>query len=747
MAEAKKVRTLRDMGYGEPSSTPPEALPLEDKAAFPEELQAAQKYAQEQGAANQSWSDWAEDVGTNIKNIATGFLPIALGGRGDIGLSDIAKGTYETAKEGALFPGRVVTGEVPLFDEAGRPTEQAIKGGMAFSNLATIPAGMKPITGLPEKAASNRIRSAIQEDVQAGKARGLDPTRTSTQRPQPLPGAYPRELSVLSEEGVYVSPYDLSGGPKTKSLIESAASKSEEARQTARALQERQTERQNESGFSVANTIDRMAGRPLAIGDEFSAAQKLIQDTNDPNYTAVMSMPEHGGLMSIDLQRIMESRPVFKDIIEDVNKTWANSGRTPPQILDANGKFVFNPNNMPPLEYLDQIYRKLRDETNNAYKSGDVTDANGLKKARDAFRDELDKLSAKLPDGRSSYQMIRDEASDVFGARDALEAGYNYPSVQNGLKASEISKALSSYSPEQLQRFREGLLSRLKEEALKPAGANSGFNKLVGYFDGTNPAMSQRLQEALGDDGYFRLSNQVQVQNIVNKGKKIDIGEKVSSGPQNVSKSTLALIAGAASAAGSLANNVPQIAKSITEAGAITPTTLGAGALLGVTGIGAALYKVAGAIHNKFERAVAVRIANALSSQDPAAISALNTIPPKTLNKYLTRFSYALEGLGVPSGEALKASAIGGKGPVQKEEIEKPKKRTLKDMLSNQQTDVAPENTGGRVARKSGGRIKSNPISAEVRRVRALLSEKTASMLSMPDDAIATALNIAKGKQ
>lgn len=53
---------------------------------------------------------------------------------------------------------------------------------------------------------------------------------------------------------------------------------------------------------------------------------------------------------------------------------------------------------------------------------------------------------------------------------------------------------------------------------------------------------------------------------------------------------------------------------------------------------------------------------------------------------------------------------------------------------------------GGRVQRKAGGRIRSNPISAEVRRVRALLSEKTASMLSMPDDAVATALHIAKGK-
>ncbi len=56
----------------------------------------------------------------------------------------------------------------------------------------------------------------------------------------------------------------------------------------------------------------------------------------------------------------------------------------------------------------------------------------------------------------------------------------------------------------------------------------------------------------------------------------------------------------------------------------------------------------------------------------------------------------------------------------------------------------APQNAGGRVPRKSGGRTMGNSISAEVKRVRALLSEKTASMLSVPDDAIATALHIAK---
>jgi hypothetical protein len=51
--------------------------------------------------------------------------------------------------------------------------------------------------------------------------------------------------------------------------------------------------------------------------------------------------------------------------------------------------------------------------------------------------------------------------------------------------------------------------------------------------------------------------------------------------------------------------------------------------------------------------------------------------------------------------------------------------------------------SGGRIQRKSGGRI-GNAISTEVDRTRALLGNKTASMLSMPDDAIVTALNHAK---
>lgn len=749
MENNKKVRTLRDIGYGESTAGTPDvtvAPQTEAAVGFPEEIEAGRKYALEQGLANQSWSDWAGDVGSNIKNIATGFLPTALGGRGDIGISDIISGAASSAKEGFMFPGRAASGEIKLFDEAGKPTEEAVKGSLAFSNLATIPSGMKPIAELPEKAASRRIRSAIQSDFETGKARGLDPTVRSGQRAQRLPGASPQELSILSREGVPTTVYDLSGGPKTKRLLEEAATKTEEARSTAKDLQQLQAERSANSGIAIGETIDKIAGRPISIGDEMAAARKVIKDTNDPNYTAVMSIPENNRLMSIDLQRIMESRPVFGEIIRDVNKTWANSGRVPPQILDARGRFSFNPQNMPPLEYLDQIYRKLRDETNKFYESGDVTDANGLKLARDAFRDELDNLAAKLPDGTSSYRMVRDEASDVFGAKDALEAGYNYLSVSNGLKASEITNALRSYNPEQLQRFRDGVFSRIKEEALKPSGASSGFNKLVTYFDGSNPAVSQKLLDALGDDNYFRLSNQVNIQNIINKSKAFDVSDQAVVKGKTYPTGALLGAGGIGAAAASALQSAPAISQILNPAN-LTPATIGTVLVTGAVGAGAGLYKIAGMFQNKFERAVATRIANALASQDPAAIAALNKIPPKALNQYLTRFSSLLERAGVSSGEALKASAISGKSPEDLEKLDKPKQRTLKDVL---QLDVPSgdlpvgQNAGGRVARKSGGRIRMNPISAEVKRVRALLSEKTASMLSVPDDAIATALHIAK---
>jgi hypothetical protein len=295
-----------------------------------------------------------------------------------------------------------------------------------------------------------------------------------------------------------------------------------------------------------------------------------------------------------------------------------------------------------------------------------------------------------------------------------------------------------------MQKFKEGLLTRIKEEALRPTGPSSGFNKIVSYFDGTNPAMSGRIFDVLGEDDYYRLANQVNVQNVVNKAKALNISDEiVTRSKKGIDAKTGALLGGGAA---TVLQSIPAITQTLSNP-ALSKGALVSGAVA-ATGAGlAGLYKIAGMFHDGFERAVATRIANALASQDPAAIAALNKIPPKALNQYLTRFSYFLEGAGAPSGEILKAAALDGKEPKPPEAVGGKKKKTLRDMLSKGADGGVPlQNAGGRVERKSGGRIGSNSISAEVRKVRALLSQKTASMLSMPDDAIATALHIAKGK-
>lgn len=113
----------------------------------------------------------------------------------------------------------------------------------------------------------------------------------------------------------------------------------------------------------------------------------------------------------------------------------------------------------------------------------------------------------------------------------------------------------------------------------------------------------------------------------------------------------------------------------------------------------------------------------------------------------MAKIDYALgRGAGltepVVSG-AAKTAKIAAPIAVTAEGAEK-RKRPVFTFSDTPVLETNEQSNGGRVARKSGGRAVGNAISAEVKRVRALLSEKTASMLSVPDDAIATALHLAK---
>lgn len=112
---------------------------------YAEEIASAKKLMADQAYQNQSWSDWAGDVGQNLYNTGMSFLPTALGGRGEVGLSDIAKGMYESGKSAATLPGDVLTGKTKVFDPtSGGLTDEVLRRGSDFTGFMTLGAGAIP---------------------------------------------------------------------------------------------------------------------------------------------------------------------------------------------------------------------------------------------------------------------------------------------------------------------------------------------------------------------------------------------------------------------------------------------------------------------------------------------------------------------------------------------------------------------------------------------------------------------------
>jgi hypothetical protein len=161
-----------------------------------------------------------------------------------------------------------------------------------------------------------------------------------------------------------------------------------------------------------------------------------------------------------------------------------------------------------------------------------------------------------------------------------------------------------------------------------------------------------------------------------------------------------------------LMENMPQVAQVLQS-----PITQGT-----AVGIGAATTaflgkKLVGSAKNAYEARVSQAILDAVNTRDPAKIAQLEKYSPQTLKIVLDR-----------------ATALGARGAVSEAG------QAGTPLEEEKRFEAIDE----RKQRKSGGRTNGNAISSEVKRVRALLSEKTASMLSIPDDAIATALHLAK---
>jgi len=488
--------------------------------------------------------------------------------------------------------------------------------------------------------------------------------------------------AVKSGENIYLA--DFLQGTAARSLLgKSFSPKQQEAMFR---INKEMESRANKVQDAVDDKFQYVVGRNLRDVDFDTAVKEANDKTRDGLYKTLKAMPEAQSIASANLGVLAQS-PLIKKAIASVNSK-----------LDAYpASWNVQGGSRPNLAYWDQVKRELQANVTTGMRSSDPSAVADVPLYQDAVKRLTRELDSIVP----TYGATRNKAAELFGVETSLEGGYKLAqtlAAGSPFKVGEFMQNYKKLRPSEKEAFAQGTARFMLQKA------TGDMSKLISYMD--NPNVSKTLKGVLGDDKFNALYAKAISSNLM---KNAD-GFTYTSSATGSKLRDLGV-----DVLGGVALTSPTIPASMASGNVGLKLAAGAAVATGA---------LAGIMMNASERKVANRVVQLAFSTDPKDARAFAKLladdydavaVARKLGDYL--YSGTQKGVIAYINNAREAGAA-----------------------------AVPQNAGGRVERKSGGRIGSNSISAEVRKVRALLSQKTASMLSMPDDAIATALHIAKGK-
>lgn len=488
------------------------------------------------------------------------------------------------------------------------------------------------------------------------------------------------KLKTASQSGEQLFLADFLQGDAARSLL--SRNFSPKQQQAMLSLNREIESRAAKIGDEVDDKFKYVMGRDLRAVDFDTAIADQNRIARDKLYTDLKSLPSAQAVYSPQIATLARSNGFVSDAIKAVNKQF-REGKISPS-WNVNPPTPVSPGN---LAYWDLVKREI-DHTIRGAQRGEAS-GNILAGATDA----KSSLTAALDSAVPEYGMVRNKASEMFGVETSLEGGYKLAqTLASGspFKVGEFMKNYKGLRPSEKQAFAQGTARYMLQKA------NGDMSSLIKYMD--NPNVTKTLKGVLGDDKFNTLYAKAVSANLMKNADRFDF---VSSATGSKLKDF------ATDVLGGMALAAPTI-----------PATMASGSLGAKIASGATIATgaLAGIAMNASERRVANKVVELAFSKDPKAARAFSK---------LLADDYDAVNVARKLGDYLYSGA---------------QKGTIA-YIESQRDDVPAE---GRVARKSGGRTVGNSISNEVKRVRALLSEKTASMLSVPDDAIATALHLAK---
>jgi hypothetical protein len=439
---------------------------------------------------------------------------------------------------------------------------------------------------------------------------------------------------------------------------------------------------------AVDDKFQFIVGRNLRDVDFATSIEEANRLAQDKLYTTLKALPTAQAVTSPELMTLSRTNGYVSDAIDAVNKQF-REGKISPK-WNVNPPTPASPGN---LAYWDLVKREI-DHTIRGAQKGE-TSGNILAGASDAKSELVKALDKTVPE----YGTVRNKASEMFGVETSLEGGYKLAqtlAAGSPFKVGEFMQKYNTLRPSEKKAFSEGAARFMLQKA------NGDMSGLLKYMD--NPNVSKTMKGVMGPDKYDALYAKAVSANLMSNAENFAFTSSTSG-------SKLKNLAG--DILGGIAFTAPTIPASMASGNIGLKLASGAAVATGA---------LAGIVMNASERKVANRVVELAFSTDPKDARAFSK---------LLADNYDAVNVSRKIGDYLHSGA---------------QKATIA-YINNQREAGAPpspQNAGGRIARKSGGRTGGNSISAEVKRVRALLSEKTASMLSVPDDAIATALHIAK---
>ena len=491
--------------------------------------------------------------------------------------------------------------------------------------------------------------------------------------------------AVENGENIYVADY-LSGTNAQKLLNEKYSQKQQAyLNQINNLINDRKSKVQDVVDQRFAGLFQR------DLGDNTYAA--ALKDANklerDKLYTDLKALPQSQSVISPNLLALYRDNGYISDAIDAVNKDFMGK-YLPQDVMPPMGGMA------PNIQYWNEVKFKLDDiikDAKNATTNEKKGNLAGAQRAKELLVQELDTL---VPE----YKNVRNEAAEMFEVENSLEAGYKLAQKTASGSPFDVGEFMVKFDklgPEQKEAFAEGAGRYIMQKA------NGDMSGLISYME--KPDVQRNVRAVLGDERFDALYAQAVSSNLVAKANALNVVESSSA-------SKIGRLAGEVGSGAALTGGLSLLAT-------MNPASI---ATLGLTAVGA----IGGVALNTSERKVANRVIELAFSPKPEDAQKF----AKLLASDYDAVSVVRK-LGDTMNSAAQKAIIAA--------VESQREYPAQDYEY-----APPMKSGGRIARKSGGRVKNNPIGAEVKRVRALLSQKTANMLSLPDDAIATALHIAK---